>query len=203
MNSKSWYFTVMNPVNKIRTFRVEKRILVILGIGGIFFASALAFFGNQYFTLFYERAYLQAEVRSLKVQVVALQQKLSPASVRGLPLRIDELRVIRQPKKAGFAARFRLIQQGPQDIPYSGTLAMVARNGSEKNPLYRAIPDMPLEKGVPRHPEKGKPFEVKGKKFVEALFDSSPEEVFHTLTVYVYSPQGRLLLQQSTEIPNP
>jgi isopentenyldiphosphate isomerase len=38
---------------------------------------------------------------------------------------------------------------------------------------------------------------------VEALFDNNPDDVFHTLTVFIFSREGKLLLQKTAEIPKP
>jgi len=209
MKSKSWLFIVMNPRHQVRTFRVERRTFFILACGGIFFACALAFFGNRYFTLLEEMAFQTRNINHLLGAVSTLERggkKVSSGSERNLsplPVVIDELRVIRQAKRGGFVARFRLLQLNSQSGPYSGTLVMVARNDSVGNPVCRVIPDMPLEKGVPQHPEKGKPFEVKGQGFVEAFFEGSSGDDFRTLTVYLYAPGGRLILQKSTEIARP
>ena len=67
--------------------------------------------------------------------------------------------------------------------------------------IYRVIPEMRLNKGIPQQPEKGSRFEVKRQKFVEAFFDASSEATFKALTVYVYSADGKLILQKSAEIP--
>jgi hypothetical protein len=92
----------------------------------------------------------------------------------------------------------------PQEAPLAGTLALVAKNEALRPPVYRVIPaDMKLEKGIPRQPGKGKPFEVKGKKFVEAFFDVPAGEVYKILTVFIFSQEGKLIRQKSVEIPKP
>ena len=158
----------------------------------------------KYYYLFLENTHLKSETEQLRLQVSSLQQTLSQVAAEHFPpLKIDELQVFWPPKGTGFAARFKLVQANAQGAPCSGTLVMVAKNEKLRPPVYRVIPEMPLEKGVPRQPEKGKPFEVKGQRFVEALFDNNPEDVFHTLTVFIFSREGKLLLQKSAEIPKP
>jgi hypothetical protein len=202
--SDSWSVVILQSFNPIKTLRVEKRTLLILGIGGICFAVFLAFFAYHYFSFFHENHRLMAEVKQLRGQVFALQQKMSRFAAETLPpLKINDLQVIRQPNRAGFAARFWLVSADSRGAPFSGTLAMVAKNDSLRPPVYQVIPEMPLNKGAPQQPGKGTPFEVKGKKFVEAFFDGSSGEVFHTLTVFIYSREGKLILQKSTEIPKP
>lgn len=114
---------------------------------------------------------------------------------------IDDLQVVRRASRGGISVRFRLVNKTAQEIPISGTLAMVAKNESLRNPIYRVIPEMRLNKGIPQQPEKGSRFEVRRQKFIEAFFDSSPEGTFKTLTIYIFSPDGHIVSQTSTEIP--
>ena len=96
---------------------------------------------------------------------------------------------------------FRLINDS-KDGPVSGTLVMVAKNGDGTPPVYQARPEMPLSNGVPQQPQKGKHFEVQDQKFIEAIFDGrNDEEVFKTLTIYIYSPEGKLMLERGASIP--
>ena len=78
---------------------------------------------------------------------------------------------------------------------------MVAQNDRAKNPIYRVIPEMGLYKGVPQEPEKGKNFKIEKQKFIEAFFDGSSGEVLKTLTIFVYSQEGKLIMEKSTSIP--
>ncbi|NWF55782.1 MAG: hypothetical protein HXY45_13415 [Syntrophaceae bacterium] len=202
MKSDSWFFVILRSFHPIRTIRVEKRLFLFLGIGGVLLAGLLGLGIYRHYSLFLENTNLKNETRQLRLQVSNLQQTLSQVAAEHFPpLKIDELQVVWPPKGTGFAARFKLTQSNPEGPPYSGTLVMVAKNEKLRPPVYRVIPEMPLEKGIPRQPEKGKPFEVKGQRFVEALFDNNPEEVFHSLTVFVFSPEGKLILQKTAEIP--
>ena len=198
----------MRSFDRVRTLRIEKRTLIILAVGGIVFAGGLAFFGYEYFSLQQGQSYLTEELNRLKSQHSALDQKMKKASVENrpikpifLPMAIEELKVIHQESREGFSVRFRLINRNPRDIPVSGTLVMVAKNETPSLPIYRVIPEMKLDKGIPQQPEKGIRFEIRRQKFVEAFFDNSSEEVFSTLTVYLYSPDRKLILQKSVEIP--
>ncbi len=168
-------------------------------------AIVLALAVYQYVTLGKENDRLREEVAQLRTQVSGLSQKLSEVAAQAHPpLKIEELQVIREPRRPGFSGRFWLTQANAQETPYNGTLAMVAKNESLRPPAYRAIPaEMKLEKGIPLQPEKGKPFEVRGRKFVEAFFDVTPEEVFQTLSVFIFSKEGNLILQKTAEIPPP
>jgi hypothetical protein len=204
MKSDSWFLIIFRSFDPIKAFRVEKRLFLFLGIGGILLLGLLGLGIYKHYSLSRENTHLRNETRQLRLQVSSLQQTLSQVAAEDFPpLKIDELQVYWPPKGTGFAARFRLTQSNPKSPPCSGTLVMVAKNEKLRPPAYRVIPDMPLEKGVPRQPEKGKPFEVKGQRFVEALFDNNPEDVFHTLTVFIFSPEGKLLLQKNAEIPKP
>jgi hypothetical protein len=208
MKSSSWLLLVMNSLDPIRTFRMEKRTLIILGCGGIFFACAFAFFAYGYFTLFYERNFLAEQVKELTNRVATLEQVAnktspggnSPAAISS-PITIESLKITPRGQGRGFGVGFRLIHQNPNRPTFSGLLVMVAKNETLKSPIYRSIPDMPLDKGVPLQPEKGRRFDVQGQKFVEAYFDAEPNEVFKNLTVYIYSPEGKMILQKSAEIP--
>jgi hypothetical protein len=176
--------------------------------GAIFFAGALIFFAYEYSSFLEERSKLAEEVGRLRTKVFALEQKLKktssePRQVKPSPplLGIDGLQVMRRPNRGGVSVRFRLFNRSSEEIPISGTLAMVAKNESLRNPLYRVIPEMDLNKGIPQQPEKGSRFEVRKQKFVEAFFDSSPEGSFKTLTIYIFSPDGHIVSQTSTDIP--
>ena len=204
MKSDSWFLIIFRSFDPIKTFRVEKRLFLFLGIGGILLLGLLGLGIYKHYSLSRENTHLRNETRQLRLQVSSLQQTLSQVAAENFPpLKIDELQVYWPPKGTGFAARFKLIQANSQTAPYSGTLVMVAKNEKLRPPVYRVIPEMPLENGVPRQPEKGKPFEVKGQRFVEALFDNNPDDVFHTLTVFIFSREGKLLLQKTAEIPKP
>jgi hypothetical protein len=204
MKSDSWFLVILRSFEPIKTFRVEKRLFLFLGVGGVLLLGLLGLGTFQFYSLHQENARLRNESQELRLQVSILHQTLSQVAAENFPpLKIDELQVYGPPKAAGFAARFKLSQTNPQGGPYSGTLVMVAKNEKVRPPVYRVIPEMPLDKGVPREPEKGKPFEVKGQRFVEALFDNNPEDVFHTLTVFIFSREGKLLLQKTAEIPKP
>jgi len=188
--------------------RIEKRTLIILAAGGIVFAVGLAYFGYQYFSLLQGESHLSDELNRLKSQLSASDQKLKKVSTENkspnpifLPIAIEELKVIRQENREGFSVRFRLINRNLRDNPVSGTLVMVAKNETPPPPIYRVIPEMSLDRGIPQQPEKGIRFEIRRQKFVEAFFDASTEEVFSTLTVYLYSPERKLILQKSVEIP--
>jgi len=208
MKSDSWLLIIMRSLKEVSTLQVEKRTVIILTCGAIFFTGAFIFFGYEYFSLLRERSLLHDEVGRLKSQVSTLERKLKKASTEitlarpsSPQLAIDELQVIRRTNRGGVSVRFRLVNKSSREIPISGTLAMVAKNESLRNPIYRVIPEMRLHKGIPQQPEKGSRFEVRKQKFVEAFFDSSPEGVFKTLTIYVFSSDGKLILQTSTEIP--
>jgi hypothetical protein len=204
MKSDPWFLVILRSFEPVKTFRVEKRLFLFLGIGGILLLGLLGLGIYKHYSLSRENTRLRNETQQLRLQVSSLQETLSQVAAENFPpLKIDELQVFWPPKGTGFAARFKLIQANLQGAPYSGTLVMVAKNEKLRPPVYRVIPEMPLEKGVPRQPEKGKPFEVKGQRFVEALFDNNPEDVFHTLTVFIFSPEGKLLLQKHAEIPKP
>ena len=204
MKSDPWFLVILRSFDPIKTFRVEKRLFLFLGIAGVLLLGLLGFGVYKFYSLSQENTRLSNETQQLRLKVSNLQQTLSQVAAENFPpLKIDELQVFWPPKGTGFAARFKLIQANPQGTPYSGTLVMVAKNEKLRPPVYRVIPEMPLEKGVPRQPEKGKPFEVKGQRFVEALFDNNPEDVFHTLTVFIFSREGKLLLQKTAEIPAP
>lgn len=204
MKSDSWFLVILRSFEPVKTFRVERRLFLFLGIGGVLLLGLLGLGIYQYYSLHRENVRLRDETQELRLQVSALHQTLSKVAAENFPpLKIDELRVFWPPKAAGFAVRFKLSQANPQGAPYSGTLVMVAKNEKLRPPAYRVIPEMPLEKGVPREPEKGKPFEVKGQRFVEALFDNNPEDAFHALTVFIFSREGKLILHKTAEIPKP
>ncbi|HEX7373065.1 MAG TPA: hypothetical protein VF372_09600 [Thermodesulfobacteriota bacterium] len=196
---------ILRSLDPVKTFRVDKRTFLVLGMGIVLVAGLIAFGIYQYVTLHRENTRLKDEMNLLKAQISGLNKKLSEAASGAFPpLKVDELQVIREPKRAGFAARFWLVEGFPHDAPYTGTLAMVAKNESLRPPVYRAIPaEMKLEKGIPQQPEKGKPFEVKEKKFVEAFFSVAEGEIFQILTVFIYSREGKLIQQKSAVIPKP
>jgi len=208
MKSGSWFLIIMHPLDKVRTYRVEGRVFIILGCLGLLLVAGFAFFIHQYFSLRQERRQMIAEVRKLGDQVAAADQKLKQALPENishrpasLAMAIDELKVVRATKGKGFAVSFRLVNQTSGGGSISGTLAMVAKNEDLRVPLYRVIPEIPLDKGIPLQPAKGREFEVKGQKFVEAFFDGSSGVDFKTITVYVYSPDGKMILQKSANIP--
>jgi hypothetical protein len=208
MKSDFWLFIIMRSFERVRTLRVEKRTLIILALGGIVFAGGLAFFGYEYFSLLQGRSRLMEEMSRLKNQIFTLDKKYKKVPTEGIspkpippPITIEELKVIRQENRDGFSARCRLVNRNLREIPVSGTLVMVAKNEPPRPPIYRGIPEMRLDSGIPQQPEKGIRFEIRRQKFVEAFFDSSSEEIFKTLTVYLYSPERKLILQKSVEIP--
>jgi hypothetical protein len=207
MRSDSWLLIIIRSLKGVRTLQIENRTIVILTCGAIFFTGAFIFFGYEYFSLLGERRQLTDQVRQLKNQVSTLEQQLEKASLgimlskpHSSLLAVEELQVIRRANRGGVSVRFRLVNKSPREIPISGTLAMVAKNESLRNPIYQVIPEMRLTKGVPQEPEKGSRFEVRRQKFVEAFFDSPPEGVFKTLTIYIFSSEGKLILQTSTEV---
>ena len=205
MKSDSWFLIILRSFDPVKTIRLGKRIFLYSGIGGGIIAVLVALAVCQYLTLRHENTRLKDEADQLKGQVSGLSQKLSEVAAQAHPpLKIDELQVIREPKRAGFAGRFWLVQANSQEAPYAGTLAMVAKNESLNPPAYQVIPaEIKLGKGIPQQPERGKPFEVRGKKFVEVFFDGAPEEVFQTLSVFVFSKEGNMILQKTAEIPKP
>jgi len=209
MKRDSWLIIIMRSLGEVRTLRIEKRTLIILACGGIVFAWAFAFFAYEYFSLLHGQSHLVDQVKNLTSQIHTLEQKfrkLTPEKkpvvlAVSSPVSIDDLKVFRRAKGGGFSVRFRLTNQNPENIPTSGTLAMVAKNEALRTPIYRVIPEMPLSKGIPQQPEKGRSFEIRRQKFVEAFFDASPEGVFKTLTIFIYSAEGQLLLKKSTDLP--
>ena len=208
MKSDSWLLIVMRSLKGVKTLRVERRTIIVLTCGAIFFTGALIFFAYEYSSLLEERSNLTGEIGRLRTKVSALEQKLKKPSAEPRPVKpsapllaIDDLQVVRRANRGGISVRFRLVNKTDQEIPISGTLAMVAKNESLRNPIYRVIPEMRLNKGIPQQPEKGSRFEVRRQKFVEAFFDSSPEGSFKTLTIYIFSPDGHIVSQTSTEIP--
>jgi hypothetical protein len=205
MKSDSWFLIILRSFDPVKTIRLGKRIFLYSGIGGGIIAVLVALAAYQYLALQHENTRLKDEATHLKGQVSGLNQKLSEVAAQAHPpLKIDELQVIREPKRAGFAGRFWLVQANSQETPYTGTLVMVAKNESLSPLAYRVIPaEIKLEKGIPQQPERGKPFEVRGKKFVEAFFDVAAEEVFQTLSVFVFSKEGNMILQKTAEIPKP
>ena len=178
---------------------MEKRTLFILGLGGIFFAGSLAFFAHEYFSFLQERNHLLSKVQQLTCQIAALEKASSKTTLPSMV--ISGLKISRREKRGGFSVHFQLINQHPRNHPVSGTLAFVARNDQPGGLVCRVIPEMRLNKGLPQEPEKGKKFLVEKEKFIEALFDGSSREGFKTLTIFVYSQDGRLILEKSTAIP--
>jgi hypothetical protein len=205
MKSDSWFLIILRSLDPVKTFRIDKRTFLVLGMGIVLVGGLIAFGVYQYVILRQENTRLKNEKSQLKGQILDLNKKLSEVASDAFPLvEVDELQVIREPKRPGFAARFWLVEGFPQEAPLAGTLALVAKNEALRPPVYRVIPaDMKLEKGIPQQPGKGKPFEVKGKKFVEAFFDVPAEEVFKILTVFIFSKEGKLIRQKSVEIPKP
>jgi len=208
MKSDSWLLIIMRSLKGVRTLRIEKRTVIILTCGAIFFTGALIFFIYEYFSFLEERRQLINQTRQLKNQVSTLEQKLKKGAREVMPskptpplLAIDQLQVTRRANRGGVSVKFRLANKSSQEIPISGTLAMVAKNETLRNPIYRVIPEMTLNKGVPQQPEKGSKFEVRRQKFVEAFFDATPEGIFKTLTIYIFSSDGKIILQTSAEIP--
>jgi len=145
--------------------------------------------------------WLEGQIAMVEQKLKKLSQEKTPLNPNPPSLAIEELKVSPRPKRGGFSVSFRLINQNPQESMVSGTLAMVAKNETQRIPVYQVLPEMLLDKGIPRQPEKGSEFQVKRQKFVEALFDGSAGKVFGTLTVYVYSSDGKLILQKTAAIP--
>jgi len=208
MKSNAWLLLIIRSIDPVKTLRVERRTTILLAVGGIVFAGALAFFGYQYFTLLEEKARLVGQIGDLRNQVFTLRQtmaKIGPQALKGgpapPPVTVEKLEAIRDPKRGGVIVKFRLVRQSGQTTPFSGTLAIVAKNETVQPPVYRVHPEMPLEKGIPRNPEKGQLFEVKGESPVETNFLGTPGESYQTLTVYLYSKGGKIIQQKSTRIP--
>lgn len=208
MKSGDWLFIIMRSLDRVRILRLEKRTLIILTLGGVFLAGALAFFAHEYFTLINERSNLINRVQQLTNQITLLEKSVQKAVWKKnstkvtLPsLAIEDLKVSRRAKRGGFSVSFQLINQNPQKHPVTGTLAMVAQNETLRNPIYRVVPEMRLNNNIPLEPEKGKKFQVEKQKFIEAFFDGSSGVVFKTLTIFVYSQEGKLILEKSVAIP--
>lgn len=207
MKADSWFFVIFHSFDRIRTLRLEKRTFVLIGIAGVLFLSALVFFAYGFFSSLGERNRLRAEGQELRSQMAALEKQLNKAYLDHLPSKpanppvaIQELKIIRRAQGKGISVSFRLVNQFSQDYPVTGTIAMVAKNETTQPPVYRVIPEMQLQRGVPVQPEKGKGFEVRKPKFVEAYFDSGNGEVLKKMTIYVYSPNGKLILERTTDI---
>ncbi len=208
MDKNYWHFIIMHSLERVRTLKVEKRTFIIGGIGAIIFICALGFFTFGYFSLFHERKHILEEVKNLNIQIYGLEQKLKKVSVEDgsskpkvISMAIDNLKMIRQARGRGLSVNFRLLNRGPQGVPLTGTLVMVAKNENLRVPIYQVIPEMSLNQGFPQQPEKGRAFEVSTEKFVEGFFDASPREPFKELTVYLFSPQRELILEKSAAIP--
>jgi len=208
MKSDFWIIIIMNSLKGMRNLRVERRTVTVLIVGGLFFVCAFIFFAYGYFSLLREHSQQQDEVQKLQREIAVLEEKLKfppqgTTSDQPLPpsLAINDLKITPRPNHKGFSISFRINNESPQESPISGTLVMVAKNETLKTPIYRVVPEMELNKGVPQQPEKGSPFELKRQKFVEAYFDSLPHEVFKTLVIYFYAQDRSLILQKSFEIP--
>lgn len=168
-------------------------------------AALLAFFVLAAISLLLERADLLGQFREEKVRTAALEEKeqVRPAAESAAPgpLSIENLRISRGKNGRGLAVSFRLVSSRPGESPYSGTLAMVVRNDSLRLPGYRVIPEMRLQKGIPQEPAKGRSFQLQEPKFVDGFFEEHPGEVMKTLTVFIFSPEGKIILQKSADIP--
>lgn len=205
-----WFLIIMRSMERVRTLRVARRTLNLLLVAVIFFLGAFIFLAYEYFSSFEERIRGFKEVELLKSQISSLEKKIKTGTPENVahkphssPVTIQELKVIRRAKRGGFSGSFRLVNQNSQESPFTGTLAMVARNENLQRPVYRVIPEMVLEKGIPQQPEKGKKVEVGKQKFIETYFDRSSEEeaIFKNFTVFVFAENGKLILQKSIEIP--
>ncbi len=198
----SWLIIAMRSLDSVRTFRVGMRVFVLLACAGVVLLGALAFFAGAYFYLLRDQSRLLGEVRQLQDQIANADKGTKEANLKtSLPsLTIDSLQVSRKSKRGGFSVSFRLINDS-KDGPVSGTLVMVAKNGDGAPSVYQVRPEMPLSNGVPQQPQKGKHFEVQNQKFIEAIFDGRNQEVFKTLMIYIYSPEGKLILERGASIP--
>ncbi len=209
MKPGDWLIILMPSSGKVRTLWVEKRTLMILGLGGIFFAGSLAFFGHEYFTFLNERSRLASREQELTQRIDLLEKRLEKAakgkktsSKLDLPsLSITGMKFGRRANREGFSVSFQLVNQNPRSHDVSGTLVLVAQNDQPKKPVYQVIPEMELNKGIPQEPEKGKSFRIEKQKFIEAFFDGPSGEVLKTLTIFVYSPEGKLILEKTSSIP--
>jgi len=207
MESPPSYLIIFRSLEKVRTLRMEKRTIIILILGGIVFAGALAFFAYEYFSLLYGRSYLMEDVERLKKQISFLEEKFKKAAPQSKvsqlgssPVAIEGLKVTRRANRGGFSVKFRLVNQHSQKIPLSGTIALVAKNENLRTPVYQVIPEMRLNQGIPQQPERGSQFHLQKEKFIEAYFTSSSGVPFKVLTIYIYSPEGKLLMQKNAEI---
>jgi len=208
MEPKSWLLIVIRSLDRVHTLQVDRRALIILALGGIFLAGALAFFGHEYFTLLGEKASLMEVNRNLAAKISLLERKVEKASQEKTTVKppppsvaIEELKMNRRGKRGGLAVSFRLVNVNPEKRLVSGTLAVVAQDENPRAPVYRVIPEMALDKGIPQQPEKGKKFGVEKHKVIEAFFPGYSGEVFKTLTVFVFSDEGKLILEKSAIIP--
>jgi hypothetical protein len=209
MKTGSWFFMIFHGSERVRTVRVEKRTFFILGILGILFLTAFAVFAYGFFSFWGDRNRWRAEGQELKGQIFVLEQQVKkgyldnlPPKPNNPPVAVQEMKVLRRAQGKGISVSFRLVNQFSQDYPVTGTIAMVAKNDAEQPPVYRVIPEMELQKGIPLRPEKGKGFEVKRHKFVEGYFpDSGSGESLKKLTIYVYSQNGKLILEYTADIP--
>ena len=208
MKSDRWFFIILRSADPIRSIRVGNRTLVVLGILVFLFLGAVAWVSHEYYTLRMERGHwlkerseLQSQITSLEKQVKTQYLNTLPAKPPSPPVGIQELKILRRAKGRGISVSFRLVNQFAQDFPVSGTIFMVAKNETVNPPIYRVIPEAELIKGVPQHPEKGKTFEVRKHKFVEAYFDSVEGEKLRKLTIYVFGQNGKLILDHTAEIP--
>lgn len=201
MKSKSWTIIIMQAVGEVRHFRLERRTRVIFILGAVVFAASLVFFGYGYFTLFYERQDLSRQLALWQERASTLDQKLQRIAVEKLPgftpVNMDDFQVIRTTKRGGVSIRFRIFNTHPLDDPFLGTLVMIAKNESQKPPLYLVKPEMELKNGSPANPEKGTRLEVKHQKIVEALFEGGEGRTFKTVSIFVYSLQRKLVLHKT------
>ena len=204
MKAKSWLVIIMRAAGEVRHFRLERRTRVIFVLGAMGFVISLAYFGYGYFTLFYERQDLQRRVAFWQERANSLDHQLQKISVEKIPgftpVKIDDFKVIRTTKRGGLSIRFRILNTHPLDVPFLGTLVMIAKNEDLKPPLYLVRPEVDLKNGSPANPEKGTHFEVKNQKIVEALFEAGEGRSFKNVTVLIYSLQRKLVLQKTMEL---
>jgi len=208
MKSDSWFFIILRSTQRIRTVRVGNRIFAVGGVLAILFLGAVAFFTYGYFSLRAEKGRWLHEREQLQNQIASFEQEKKkhylntlPPKPSSPPVGIQEMKIIRRAKGRGVSVSFRLVNQFARDFPVLGTIFMVAKNEAVNPPVYRVIPEGELLKGIPQHPEKGKDFEVRKDKFVEAYFDGAAGEPFKKMTVYVYGQNGKLILEQTLDIP--
>lgn len=80
MKSDSWLLIVMRSLKGVKTLKIERRTIIVLTCGAIFFIGALIFFAYEYSFLMEERSNLTDEIGRLRTQVSALEQKLKKPS---------------------------------------------------------------------------------------------------------------------------